>query len=378
MRLLEFQAKRILAEYGIPVPTSRLIQSPSDLAGIEIPTVLKAQVPTGRRGRAGGIRIVAAEKEARAVALELLSSNIRGHRVRSLLAEEKADVNREIYLALLLDKRANLPMVMASASGGVDIELLARQHPEQIVQKHIHPLVGLQQHNIRYLARALNIDELVTFGQILQQMYAILWERDATLVEINPLAETATGLVALDAKIVLDDKATFRNADWFASLRAGQKALETATKTRAERLAQERGITYVLLDGDLGLISDGAGTGMLCLDLIQDAGGRAADFCEVGGLASADVMCQSIEVALANPKVGVLLISLIGGLTRMDEMAEGVVRYLKQHETSVPMVIRMCGTREAVGKATLQEVGIGTFDDLAEAVQRAVELARVA
>jgi len=376
MRLLEFQAKRIFAEQGIPLPTGRLLRSPADAAGLPLPAVLKAQVPVGGRGKAGGIQIAKEAEETSAIVEQLLGSDIRGHSVQVILAEEKTDISREIYLAVLFDKSLNLPMVMASACGGVDIELVAKQSPEQIVRKHISPFTGLQPHTIRYLAKALRIDDVVGVGAIVQQMYAILWAYDATLVEINPLAETPTGLVALDAKMVLDEKAAYRHTDLFASLREEQKKLDRTGKTRAEQLAEERDITYLLLDGDIGMIADGAGTGMLTLDLIQDGGGRAANFCEMGGLANADIMCQAVEVVLANPKVKALLITLIGGLTRMDEMADGIVQYLKQNEAPVPIVIRMCGTREEVGKATLREVGMDTFDDLSEAVQSVVGLAR--
>jgi succinyl-CoA synthetase beta subunit len=267
-------------------------------------------------------------------------------------------------------------MVMASAAGGVEIEQVARQTPERIVSKPIDPFIGLPSYTARFLAKVLQIQDGATLGAILEGMYTLLGTHDATLVEINPLAETPEGLVALDAKIVLDDKATYRHAAQFASLREEQRGLSYVEKTLAEQLAQERGITYVLLPGDVGLIADGAGTGMLTLDLIGDAGGRGANFCEMGGHANATVMCQAMEVVLANPQVRALLISLIGGMTRMDEMADGIVRYLEQRETSVPLVVRMCGTQEEVGKATLRRVGIEPYDDLSAAVQRAVELAR--
>jgi succinyl-CoA synthetase beta subunit len=376
VRLFEFQAKRILAEYGIPVPQSTLLRSPSNVADIPFPAVLKVQVPVGGRGKAGGIRMANSAVEARALAEELFASEIIGHPVRAILAEHKAKVDREMYVAVLFDRHSNRPMVMASAVGGVDIEQVARQNPERIVRKQIDPFIGLQPHTTRFLGRAVQIEDIAGFGAILEAMYTLLCAYDATLVEINPLAETPDGLVALDAKIVLDDKAAYRHASQFARLREEQKGLGRVDKTWAEHLAEERGITYVLLDGDIGLIADGAGTGMLTLDLIQDAGGHAGNFCEMGGLANASIMCQAIEVVLANPRVKALLISLIGGLTRMDEMAVGIVRYLEQHEAAVPLVVRMCGTQEEVGKATLQAVGIEPFDDLLEAVQRVVDLAR--
>jgi len=376
MRLLEFQAKRILSEYGLPVPKSVLITSPEDVAELKLPAVLKAQVAIGGRGQAGGIRVVKDMETAKTIVGELFSADIKGHSVQAILAEEKTDLTREIYLAMLIDKRANLPMVMASAAGGIDIEQIVKQNPERIVRKHIDPFIGLQRYTIRHMAKAIGMDDVAGFGATIQQLYSILQKLDATLVEINPLAETAYGLVALDAKMLLDDKAAYRHPNLFATLREEQKKLDKGERTRAEQLAADRGITYVPLDGDIGVIADGAGTGMLTLDMIQHAGGHAANFCEMGGLAHAEIMRQSIEVVLANPQVRALLITLIGGLTRMDEMAGGIVQYLQQNEASVPMVIRMCGTKEEVGKARLHEVGLDTLDDLAHAVQAAVAIAK--
>ena len=376
MRLLEFQAKRILAQHDIPVPKSVLLTSTTDVAKLMLPAVLKAQVPVGGRGKAGGIRVVEGAEEATAVASELFNLVIRGHEVQVILAEEKTEILKEIYLAVLYDKQVNVPMVMASTAGGVDIEQVAKETPERIVKKRIDPFIGLQPYTVRYLARALGIDDLASFDAIVRQMFAVLRGYDATLVEINPLVVTPSGFTALDAKMVLDDKAAFRHAELFVALREEQEKLDKKELTLAEQLAKKRDMTYVLLDGDIGLIADGAGTGMLALDLVRDAGGHPANFCEMGGLADAETMCQSIEVVLANPNVKALLITLIGGLTRMDHMADGIVQYLQQHEAPVPMVIRVCGTQEKVGKATLRQAGMDTFDDLPEAVQAIIRLTK--
>jgi succinyl-CoA synthetase beta subunit len=375
MRLYEFQAKRIFAERGIPVPAGALLTSAEDVRELSLPAVLKVQIPVGGRGKAGGIRAVSSPAEARAVIDELLGAEIRGHTVQAILAEAQTEILGEYYLSVLLDKRTNRPMVMASAAGGVDIEQVARETPEKVIQQSLDPFLGLPSFVVRNLARKLGVADVHGFGAILTRLYEILWACDATLVEVNPLAQTPNGLMALDGKMLLDDKAAFRHAELFARLEEEQKGLDQTVRTQAEQLAEERDITYVLLDGDVGMIADGAGTGMLTLDLIQDAGGRAANFCEMGGLASPDVMCQSIEVVLANPKVKALLITLIGGLTRMDEMAEGIVQYLGKHESPVPMVIRMAGTQEEVGEAILNEIGIATYDDLPTAVQTVVNLA---
>lgn len=376
MRLYEFQAKRIFAGHGIPVPWGTLLTSFEDLSSLALPAVLKAQVPVGGRGKAGGIRKAKDRTQAASALSELLGADIGGHSVQAILAEELTEIQREIYLAVLLDPGTNQVAVMASTAGGVDIEQVAKHSPEMIVKKHLSPFLGLPQFVIRYVAKALGIRDPEPFGHILLQMYDLLWAYDATLVEINPLAETGKGLVALDAKMILDDKAAHRHVEQFHALCEEQARLDTRESTWAEQLAAERDLTYVLLDGEVGLISDGAGTGMLTLDLIRDAGGRAANFCELGGLASPDLMRQAIEAVLANPRVKALLISLIGGLTRMDEMADGIVRYLEQHGTSVPIVVRMYGTQEEVGKATLRAAGLSTFDHLPDAVQRAVALAK--
>lgn len=375
MRLFEFQAKRLLAECGVPVPPGIVIRSPSEAAGLAFPAVLKAQVPVGGRGKAGGIRMVHQATEARSAVEELLGAQIRGYPVRAILAEPRVKVLRELYLALLVDPRTNRPMVMASTAGGMEIEEIARQAPEQIVRKPFDPFIGLPSHLIRSLGKALAVRDAASLRAILEAMVSLFTSQDATLVEINPLAETPDGLLALDAKIVLDDKAAYRHTELFARLSEEQKELGRTDKTLAEVLAEERRITYILLEGDIGLITDGAGTGMLTLDLIQEAGGRPANFCEMGGLANAEIMAQAMEVVLANPEVKALLISLIGGLTRMDEMAEGIVRYLECHPVTVPLIVRMCGTQEEVGKAALRRVGIEPFDDLDEAVRRVVQVA---
>jgi succinyl-CoA synthetase beta subunit len=376
MRLYEFQAKRLFAEAGIPVPRSSLLTFPEQVADLAFPVLLKAQVPIGGRGKAGGIKVARNRRQAEALAAELLGSDIRGYTVGALLAEAMTEIQREIYLAVLFDKGSNQVMIVGSAEGGVDIEQVAREDPGRIVKKALSPFLDMPQYAIRTVAKALGIHDTGQFGAILKAMHGLLWTHDATLVEINPLAETAEGLLALDAKMTLDDKAAFRRTSLFADLAGEHKELEQGERTLAEQLAEQRDITYVLLDGGVGLIADGAGTGMLTLDLIQDAGGRPANFCEMGGLANPEVMRQSIEVVLANPKVKALLITLIGGLTRMDEMAEGIVQYTKGQESAVPIVIRMAGTQEEVGKATLKQAGFGTFDDLPAAVEAVVDLAK--
>ena len=376
MRLLEFQAKRMLAEYEIPLPKGTVMTSTEDLKRVGFPAVLKAQIPVGGRGKAGAIQIARNQEEGAAMGKSLFSATVKGHPIQAVLAEELIDVQRELYLAYLIDKQINLPLLMASTAGGVEIEEAAKKTPEQVVKRYVDPLIGLQDFLVRPLAKALKIDDFQSLSGLLQAMIRIFHEKDATLVEINPLAVTSKGLVALDAKILLDDKAAYRQQDLFNSFQSEQKELDKRIKTRPEQLAEGTGITYVPLEGDIGMIADGAGTGMLTLDLIHLYGGRAANFCEMGGLSNAETMEKSIEIILCNPRVKVLLIGLIGGMTRMDEMGEGVYQYVKKTDRRPPIVVRMCGTKADIGKARLKEVGIDAYEDLSAAVRDAVKRAR--
>lgn len=376
MRLLEFQAKQLFRQYGIPVPAGTLITTIQQAALISTPAVLKVQIQVGGRGKAGGIKVVETGEEAQEAAAELFHKTIKGYPISSLLVEEKIPFQREFYLSVMFDKKTNAPIIIASGSGGVDIEQVAHEHPEFISKSAIDMNIGLQKYTTHALAKKLGIEDRDNFSAIVERLYQILISCDASLVEINPLVETANGLLALDAKIVLDDKAEFRHKEWFEQIRAEQNQLDTAPHTEAERLAKQRGITYVPLGGNIAMIADGAGTGMLTLDLIHEEGGQAANFCEMGGLANAKITFEAMEVVMANPNASVLLMTLIGGMTRMDEIADGVAQYVNAYGKTKPMVIRMCGTQEEAGKATLRSVGIEVYDDMAKAVQAAVAITR--
>jgi len=377
MRLLEFQAKRLLREQGIPVPNSKLLISSENLHDLSYPIVLKAQVLVGGREKAGAIKTVFDAQEAASTFRALLDTTVKDHPVKAVLAEEKVAIEKELYLSFLIDKHANRPMVMASAAGGMDIEEVAQRSPQRIIKKHVTPCPGLPNYLPRFLAKRLGAEaHTKAFVELFSKLFYIFQDHDATLVEINPLALTPTGLMALDAKILLDDKARFRQGERFDEFLKEQAPLVAEARPEAERLAEEKGITYVQLDGTVGMISDGAGSGMLTLDLIKAAGGQAANFCELGAFGGKETMRDAMEVVLANHQTKSLLISLIGGLTRMDEVAEGIVAYLKQTEASLPLVVRMCGTAEERGKELLREVGIETLDDLPTAVRTAVSYAK--
>jgi succinyl-CoA synthetase beta subunit len=377
MRVLEFQAKRLLQERGIPIPKGALVRSTSDLAGLHYPAVLKAQVPVGGRGKAGGIRVVRDVAEATRSLRELLALSVRGHPVRAVLAEEQLAAMREFYVAVAIDRTRNAPILLASAAGGVEIEETAKQDPTRVARRGIDLCLGPTEHDVRSVALELGLGAHATqFRAIVENVFTLFRDCDATLVEINPLALCERGLVALDAKVLLDDKASFRHPELFGALRDEQQQVAPGQLVEAERLAEAANLTYVALHGDIALISDGAGTGMLTLDLIQDAGGHAASFCELGALANAEGMQVALRVALADPQTCVVLVSLIGGLTRMDDIAEGIAAFVRGGQGVVPIVVRMAGTKEEEGRAILRTLGIAAFDDLATTVREAVSLTK--
>jgi len=372
MKLLEFQAKKMLSANGIRIPNGRLIERMSDLKDISFPTVLKAQIPIGGRGKLGAVRVAMGKKEADEIAAKLFSAMIKGYGVKTLLAEEVMNIQKEIYICCLNAKENNRPMFIASTEGGVDIEKLAKDSPEKIIRKEIDPLVGIMEFDIRGIAAELGITCDKSFISVAKGLWNILRNQDATLVEINPLAITNNGLVALDGKIILDDNAGFRNNGKLSEIKSGQKGLIIKERSEPERLSEKYDISYVPLDGNIGIIADGAGTGMLTLDLVKDLGGKPANFCEMGGKAAAEAAEQAMEIVLSNPNVKSLLISLIGGLTRMDQVAEGIDAYLKKHGCHVPVSVRMCGTKAKEGIQILSTHGIDAKADLFVTAKMAV------
>lgn len=377
MRLLEYQAKRIFQKFGIPVPKATLIRDLADLEQLHYPQILKAQVLAGGRGKAGAIKVANDASSAAEITQNLLDMRVKKEKVHAVLAEQKQDVRQEYYLSLMIDKASAAPLFMTSASGGMDIEEVSRKEPDKILKMPIDPLLGLQSFETRKLAFFLGISvkELTPFVQALFEIYRTY---DASLIEINPLARTDLGLLALDAKLVLDEKARFRHETLFAELEEEQNKVGSDDLDPCQKLAKEWDITYVPLTGDLGLVSDGAGTGMLTLDLIEDCGGFAANFCELGGLANADRMEKSLKILALNPKIKTVMVSLIGGLTRMDDMAEGIINFARDNPDRFKLAVRMCGTKAVKGRAMLEELCIKSGEDLVTEVTRAVKLAREA
>lgn len=371
MKLYEFQGKELFARCGIPVPKRRLVRSFEDLETLDAPLVLKSQVLSGGRGKAGGVVVCDDNASLVQEGKRLIGSSLKGERVLALLAEEKVDILQEYYLSFVIDGELKKPLIIASATGGMEIEKVAEEEPEKILKLSFDPLAGPSDYHFRRIADFLSLrNELKDLRKVLRAMYALFNQYDASLIEINPLVKTSAGLIALDSKINLDDDAEFRQKEIFQEFQEQQNVIQQNNA----KAKDEGTITYVPLDGNIGMISDGAGTGMLSLDLIRDFGGEAADFCEMGGLTSPDVMYQAMETVFnkATKELKSLLVILIGGFNRMDEMAEGIIRYKNDHGISVPLFVRLCGTMETEGKKMMIDSGLPVFDDLEEAVEKAV------
>jgi succinyl-CoA synthetase beta subunit len=376
--LYEYQGKQLLARQGIPVPSGEVADTPEEArAAVERiggRVVVKAQVQIGGRGKAGGIKLADAPAEAEARAREILGLDIRGHVVRRLWIEAASDIAKEYYASVTFDRGEKAPLVMLSAVGGMDIEEVARTQPEALARLHVDPLTGFMAHHGRWLAYHAGIDPEAVRGtvDVLERLYRGFVDLDAMLMEINPLILTADGrVVALDAKVTLDNNALYRHPD-LAEFR------ESVTEDPQERMAQERGVTYVKLDGDIGILGNGAGLVMSTLDVVALAGGRPANFLDAGGGSRAEEVVTALEVLLSDPKVKVLLINIFGGITRGDEVAEGLITALEELGTTLPVVVRLDGTNEQEGRAIIAErapSNVVVEATMLSAARRAVELA---
>jgi succinyl-CoA synthetase beta subunit len=375
MKIHEFQAKEILARYGVPVSAGQVTSSPAearDIAkGIGRPVVVKAQVLVGGRGKAGGVKYAATPDDAEARAADILGMSIKGITVQRVLVTEAADIAREIYLGMIVDRDSKRVLCMTSAEGGVEIEDVARTAPEKIVRSWADPLLGFPEFRARQLAFAVGIPPSLTrdFMRIVHALYQALVDTDASLTEINPLVITKQGqLVALDAKIVLDDNALFRHKD-LEALR------DLAAEQEQERRAREFDLSYVKLDGTVGCMVNGAGLAMATMDMIKLYGGSPANFLDIGGGARADKVAAALGIILSDKHVKAVLFNIFGGITRCDEVARGIVTALGDVSTDVPMVARLVGTNEEEGRRILADAHMGTASTLAEAAQKAVAAA---
>jgi len=375
MELYEYQAKELFRKFSIHVPAGTLHENAEDiysshhLAGNRL--VVKAQVHTGGRGKAGGVKIVNSIAEAFTSAGEILSMTIRGLPVRKVLVEEALSFSRELYLAITLDRDRACDLVMLSAQGGMDIEEIAGNSPASVIKIDIHPHLGLQEYQIRELIHSLSLDasDRMELAAVIRKLYRFYNETDATLAEINPLVLCKGTFVAADAKVVIDDNSLYRHPE-FRSLR------DINEDDPLEREAHHRGLAYVRLDGDIGIIGNGAGLVMATLDIISQEGGRPANFLDIGGGAKADVVRKSLEVVLQDPDVKGILVNVFGGITRCDEVARGIIDAMEQLEVKIPLVIKLCGTGEDEGREMLRGAGIVPVAEIVEGARRIIGLVR--
>jgi len=361
MMLYEHSAKEIFSRYEIPVPRSSLITDAAvaeEIAGKIGKVVLKAQVTSGGRGKAGGILTAANPQEAVQNARSILGMSIKGLRVKKLLVEEYIRPEKEMYLGITIDRKKRCPIIIVSPEGGMDIEEVAGTSPEKIKRMHIHPLTGLHDYQARGLASFLDIGAQAQISGIIRKLYMVFTDHDCTLAEINPLALTKNGFVALDAKMVIDDNAMFR------------QEFREEEEDSLSGIARKNGMSYVSLDGDIGCIVNGAGLAMATLDMINHYGGEAANFMDVRAGANKEQVKVALQLVSSNIKVRAILINIFGGITKCDEVARGII----DSEVKVPMVIRLTGTNEKEGRKMLEERGMILASTSEEAAREVVAL----
>lgn len=367
MKLFEYMGKELFAGCGIPVPGGRCVSSPAEaeeVAGKIGPAVIKAQVLTGKRGKAGGIAFADTPGEARQEAERLLGKIIGDFTVERLLVESRLNIEREFYLSIVIDGALRSPVVLASTEGGMDIE----EVPEDLVVKYpVDVSLGLQPFMAREICRRMGLTGSVAkeFSSILINLYRLFKERDAELVEINPLVLSGERLIAADAKVTIDDYALFRQTD----------LPHVEEKTELEKKAHELGFSFVELDGEIAIMANGAGLSMATLDMINYYGGRPANFLDAGGGANAEQTARALELLLAtDPRV--IIINIFGGITRCDDVANAFAAVQKEKEIGVPVVFRLVGTNQEAGREILDNIGVRTYRTMHETAEKAVELGR--
>jgi succinyl-CoA synthetase beta subunit len=379
MDLYEYQGKQLFKQFGIPVSDGRFVTTAQDAraAAEELggQVVVKAQVLTGGRGKAGGIQLANDPDEAQAKAEQVLGLDIRGHVVEKLWVEKASDIAKEYYLSITFDRGAKKPLFMFTTQGGVEIEEVAASNPDALVRLHVDPLEGFQPWIARRLVYGAGVDdpsEQKQIADIVGKLYRCFVETDAMLTEINPLIVTPEGEVkALDSKFTVDDSALYRHPD-VAELR------DTGAADPLEALAREKGVTYVKLDGSVGILGNGAGLSMSTVDVVVVAGGKPANFCDLGGGGNAQGVVDALEVITADPQVKSIFFNIFGGITRGDEVARGILEALDRMQISTPIVVRLDGTNSDEGRRLLQEAAppnLHVEPTMLDAARRAVELA---
>jgi succinyl-CoA synthetase beta subunit len=376
VNLHEYQAKRLFAQHGVAIPRGDVATSPTEARDIARElggrVVIKSQVLIGGRGKAGGIKLANNPDEAEEMAAQILGMNIKGYTVRKVLVDQAADIQQEIYVAVLIDRKKRLPMLMASASGGMDIEEVAATEPEKIFKIFIDPTIGLRSYQTTYVASGMNLPPELwrEFHKVAVGLYNAFRHSDASLAEINPLVVTGDKkLLAVDGKVSLDDNGLFRHPE-LAEMR------DIDEETDSERQARLNGLNFIELDGEIGCMVNGAGLAMATMDVIKLFGGSPANFLDIGGGAKAEQVAMALRIILSDPKVKAVLFNIFGGITRGDEVAKGILAALEEVKTDAPMVVRLVGTNAAEGMALLQEADMATAVTLSDAAKKAIAAAQ--
>lgn len=380
MDLYEYQGKELFRRYGIPVSQGRLVLTPQEAhqAAVELgsPVVVKAQVLTGGRGKAGGVKLATSPADAEEKAKGIFGLDIKGHIVHRIWVEEASDIAKEYYLSVTFDRGTKKPLFMFTTEGGVDIEDVAENNPDALAKLHIDPLEGFQAYQARRLVYGAGVTdpgEQKQIVSIIGKLYDAFVGCDAMLCEINPLIVTPDGTVkALDSKFTVDDNALYKHPH-IAEMR------DLASVPAQERLAKEKGVTYVKLEGEVGILGNGAGLVMSTLDVIALAGGKPANFCDLGGGGDADGVVDALEVILTDPDVKAIFFNIFGGITRCDVVAEGILKALERLDIAMPVVVRLDGTNAEAGRKLLADAAPANLHvepTMLDAARRAVELSR--
>ena len=363
MRFFENVAKQIFNQEGIPILEGHVAYSPEEAMSVcsemDVPVVIKAQVLTGGRGKAGGVKFANNPGEALKVADEILGMDIKGEKVKHLLIEKKAEILNEFFVTVSIDRGARKPVILASMEGGVEIENLAKTNPEKIIKYYPNPLIEFLPYEAREIARKMGVpSELISpMGDMIWKLYNVFEKYDADTAEINPLVSTPQGLIAADAKLVVENDALFRHQDLVERLHYKKKAVD-----------------FVQLDGDIAVIGNGAGLTLTAMDMIKLNGGEPATFLDIGGGASEQIIDQALNLVLSHEPVKVVFLNVLGGITKADDVARGVIKALEHCERKVPIVIRLTGTNEEEGQRILEEAGISYEVSMEKAALKAVEL----
>src|SRR5438105_993898 len=376
MNIHEYQAKEIFKEFGIPIPPGEVARTPEEAEAIARKfggtVVVKAQVHAGGRGKAGGVKLAKNPAEAREIATKILALQIKGLPVRRVLVTPAADIASEAYVGIILDRASKKPVFMVSPAGGIDIEEVAAKTPEKILKLAVDTRYGLQSYQANRLGFFLydDVKRVRAAGKIMQALYDAFMANGCSLAEINPLVvNTAGDVIALDAKMVLDDNELDRHPE-LAALR------DESAEVPSEVQARNANLTFIKLDGNVGCVVNGAGLAMATMDLVKYYGGEPANFLDIGGSSNPEKVVNALRIITADPNVKAILFNIFGGITRTDDVANGIVTATKQNPLKVPMVIRLTGTNEEIAMKILQDNGFSASSDMDEAVQQAVKLAK--